>query len=297
MLSVNFCDTHFKNPILTASGTFGFGYEYEKYIDINNLGGLVTTGITYNPKEGNKGIRVYETPSGMMNSIGLENMGINNFIKKELSRLEELDTNFLVNLGGDSIDEYVAGAKILEKENVSFLELNISCPNVQSGGMAFGLDEELSFLLISKVREVYSGNLIVKLSPNGDTNKIGRIAEKAGADAISLVNTFSAMAIDIDNKKAVFDNKIAGLSGPCIKPISLRMVYELSKTVKIPIIGIGGITSYRDVLEYIMAGASLVQVGSSNFIKPDVTMLIINDLKEYMQKEKINSLDEIRGII
>ncbi|HEY4543239.1 MAG TPA: dihydroorotate dehydrogenase [Tissierellaceae bacterium] len=297
MLSTKFCNIEFKNPILAASGTFGFGDDYKDYMDIEKLGGFATTGITINPKSGNSGIRIHEVTGGMLNSIGLENDGVKDYITNINPRLENLNTNILVNLGGNTFEEYIEGAKLLEESNIKIMELNISCPNVKCGGMAFGLDPKLAFDLVKKVREVYTGILVVKLSPNGDVKEVAKAVEKAGADAISLINTITGLAIDIDNKKPVFDNIIAGLSGPCIKPIALRMVYEVSKIVDIPIIGIGGIRNYKDVLEFIMAGATLVQIGSMNFIKPDITIDIINDLEEYMITNNISSFDEIRGII
>ena len=297
MLSTKFCNIEFKNPILAASGTFGFGDDYKDYMDIEKLGGFATTGITINPKSGNSGIRIHEVTGGMLNSIGLENDGVKDYITNINPRLESLNTNILVNLGGNTFEEYIEGAKLLEESNIKIIELNISCPNVKCGGMAFGLDPKLAFDLVKKVREVYTGILVVKLSPNGDVKEVAKAVEKAGADAISLINTITGLAIDIDNKKPVFDNIIAGLSGPCIKPIALRMVYEVSKIVDIPIIGIGGIRNYKDVLEFIMAGATLVQIGSMNFIKPDITIDIINDLEEYMTTNNISSFDEIRGII
>lgn len=297
MLSTKFCNIEFKNPILAASGTFGFGDDYKDYMDIEKLGGFATTGITINPKSGNSGIRIHEVTGGMLNSIGLENDGVKDYITNINPRLESLNTNILVNLGGNTFEEYIEGAKLLEESNIKIMELNISCPNVKCGGMAFGLDPKLAFDLVKKVREVYTGILVVKLSPNGDVKEVAKAVEKAGADAISLINTITGLAIDIDSKKPVFDNIIAGLSGPCIKPIALRMVYEVSKIVDIPIIGIGGIRNYKDVLEFIMAGATLVQIGSMNFIKPDITIDIINDLEEYMTTNNISSFDEIRGII
>lgn len=297
MLSTKFCNIEFKNPILAASGTFGFGDDYKDYMDIEKLGGFATTGITINPKSGNSGIRIHEVTGGMLNSIGLENDGVKDYITSINPRLESLNTNILVNLGGNTFEEYIEGAKLLEESNIKIMELNISCPNVKCGGMAFGLDPKLAFDLVKKVREVYTGILVVKLSPNGDVKEVAKAVEKAGADAISLINTITGLAIDIDSKKPVFDNIIAGLSGPCIKPIALRMVYEVSKIVDIPIIGIGGIRNYKDVLEFIMAGATLVQIGSMNFIKPDITIDIINELEEYMTTNNISSFDEIRGII
>lgn len=297
MLKTKFNDIEFKNPILTASGTFSFGEEYKDYMDIEKLGGISTTGLTLEAKEGNIGTRIYETSSGLLNSIGLENDGVKDFVDNIYDDLYKLDTNILVNLGGNTFDDYLEGAKLLEDKKVRIMELNISCPNVKSGGMAFGLDPDVAFKLIEAVRKEFTGELIVKLSPNSDVKAIAKVAEDAGADGVSLVNTFTGMAIDIDKRKPVFENKVAGLSGPCIKPIALRMVYDVANTVKIPVIGIGGIRDYRDVVEFIMAGATLVQVGSMNFVKPDITMDIIKDLEEYMKKENIKDLNEIRGII
>lgn len=297
MLETKFNDKLFKNPILTASGTFGFGDEFKDYFDIEKLGGISTTGITLSKKEGNSGIRIYETTGGMLNSIGLENDGIQDFIDNKLKELKKLNTNILVNLGGNTFEDYVIGAELLENAGVEIMELNISCPNVKSGGMAFGMDCHIASGLIDKIRSIFTGQLIVKLSPNSDVKQIGKVAEEAGADGLSLVNTFTGMAIDIDKRKFVFENKVAGLSGPCIKPIALRMVYDVCQTVKIPVIGIGGISNYRDVIEFIMAGATLVQIGSMNFVKPDITMDIIRDLEEYMKRENIKDLSEIRGIV
>ena len=297
MLKTKFNDIEFKNPILTASGTFSFGEEYKDYMDIEKLGGISTTGLTLEAKEGNTGTRIYETSSGLLNSIGLENDGVKDFVDNIYDDLYKLDTNILVNLGGNTFDDYLEGAKLLEDKKIRIMELNISCPNVKSGGMAFGLDPDVAFKLIEAVRKEFTGELIVKLSPNSDVKAIAKVAEDAGADGVSLVNTFTGMAIDIDRRKPVFENKVAGLSGPCIKPIALRMVYDVANTVKIPVIGIGGIRDYRDVVEFIMAGATLVQVGSMNFVKPDITMDIIKDLEEYMKKENIKDLNEIRGII
>lgn len=297
MLSTNFCGKDFKNPIMAASGTFSFGECHSKYFDISKLGGFSSTGITLNSKKGNSGVRIHEVASGILNSIGLENKGIRDFLNKQYKDLKKLNTNVFINLGGNTFEDYIEGAALLEEHKVEFIELNISCPNVKSGGMAFGLDPNLAYKLISSVRSIYSGILVVKLSPNGDIKEIAKVAERAGADALSLVNTFTGMAIDIDSRKPVFENIVAGLSGPCIKPIALRMVYEVSKLVNIPIVGIGGIKDYKDVLEFIMAGASLVQIGSMNFVKPDITMDIIKDLEIYLEKNKIDSIESLRGII
>lgn len=297
-LKVNICGIEFNNPVIAASGTFGFGKEFADYIDINKLGGISSKGLTLHKNLGNKGIRIYETAAGIMNSIGLQNPGIEYFIKEELPFLETKDAVTIANLGGHSVDDYVKGAQMLDKTSVPIIELNISCPNVKEGGMAFGTDPKKACEVIEKVREVTKKVLMVKLSPNvGDIKDFVKISENSGADCISLVNTFNALAIDVDNKKAVFENKTAGLSGPCIKPIALRMVYEASNATNLPIIGMGGISNYRDCLEFIMAGASAVQVGTSNFVDFNTMINIVDDLEEYMQRENLDSLDEIRKII
>lgn len=297
-LKVNICGIEFNNPVIAASGTFGFGKEFADYIDINKLGGISSKGLTLHKNLGNKGIRIYETASGIMNSIGLQNPGIEYFIEKELPFLETKDAVTIANLGGHSVDEYVKGAILLDKTSVPIIELNISCPNVKEGGMAFGTNPKKACEVIEKVRKATKKVLMVKLSPNvGDIKEFVKIAENSGADCISLVNTFNALAIDVDNKKAVFENKTAGLSGPCIKPIALRMVYEASNATNLPIIGMGGISNYRDCLEFIMAGASAVQVGTSNFVDFNTMINIVDDLEKYMQRENLNSLEEIRKII
>lgn len=297
-LKVNICGIEFNNPVIAASGTFGFGKEFAEYIDINKLGGISSKGLTLHKNLGNKGIRIYETAAGIMNSIGLQNPGIEYFIKEELPFLETKDAVTIANLGGHSVDEYVKGALLLDKTSVPIIELNISCPNVKEGGMAFGTNPKKACEVIEKVRKSTEKVLMVKLSPNvGDIKEFVKIAEKSGADCISLVNTFNALAIDVDNKKAVFENKTAGLSGPCIKPIALRMVYEASNATNLPIIGMGGISNYRDCLEFIMAGASAVQVGTSNFVDFNTMINIVDDLEKYMQRENLNSLEEIRKII
>lgn len=297
-LKVNICGIEFNNPVIAASGTFGFGKEFADYIDINKLGGISSKGLTLHKNLGNKGIRIYETAAGIMNSIGLQNPGIEYFIKEELPFLETKDAVTIANLGGHSVEDYVKGAQMLDKTIVPIIELNISCPNVKEGGMAFGTDPKKACEVIEKVRNTTKKVLMVKLSPNvGDIKEFVKIAENSGADCISLVNTFNALAIDVDNKKAVFENKTAGLSGPCIKPIALRMVYEASNATNLPIIGMGGISNYKDCLEFIMAGASAVQVGTSNFVDFNTMINIVDDLEKYMQREKLNSLDEIRKII
>lgn len=297
-LRVKIADIEFKNPLIAASGTFGFGKEYEEYYDISKLGGASTKGLTLNPKDGNEGIRLFETPSGLMNSIGLENPGIQAFIDKELDFLLSKDLITLVNIGGNNIEDYLEAVRLISETEAQMIELNISCPNVKSGGMAFGIKTCVAKDVVKKVRDITDKPLIVKLSPNAnDIVEMAKACEEVGADALSLVNTFNAMAIDIDRRKTVFNNKTAGLSGPAIKPIALRMTYEVSKAVNIPVIGMGGIRNYTDVIEFIMAGASAVQVGTMNFTEPMIMANMAEDLEKYMNDNKIESFEEIRGII
>lgn len=297
-LAVEIAGVKFKNPVIAASGTFGFGREFGEYIDLSKIGGICSKGLTLRKNLGNKGIRIYETPAGIMNSIGLQNPGIEYFVDVELPYLLEQDTVAIANLGGHSVEDYVLGAEILEQTDVPMIELNISCPNVKEGGMAFGTDPNKASEVITKVRNVSKKPLIVKLSPNvGSIADFARLAEDCGADAISLVNTFNAMAIDIKAKAPVFVNKTAGLSGPAIKPIALRMVYEAAKSVKIPVIGMGGIMDYKDALEFIMAGASAIQVGIANFIDYNTMLDINTGIENYLKEENISSISEITGII
>lgn len=297
-LRVKIADIEFKNPLIAASGTYGFGKEYDEYYDISKIGGVSTKGLTLKPKDGNEGIRLFETPSGLMNSIGLENPGIQAFIDNELDFLLSKDLITLVNIGGNNIEDYLEAVRLISETEAQMIELNISCPNVKSGGMAFGIKTCVAKDVVKKVRDVTDKPLIVKLSPNAnDIVEMAKACEEVGADALSLVNTFNAMAIDIDRRKTVFNNKTAGLSGPAIKPIALRMTYEVSKAVNIPVIGMGGIQNYRDVIEFIMAGAIAVQVGTMNFTEPMIMANIAEDLEKYMKDNKIESFEEIRGII
>ncbi|MDU2557524.1 dihydroorotate dehydrogenase [Anaerococcus prevotii] len=295
---VKIAGVEFKNPVIAASGTFGFGKEFSEYIDLNKLGGICSKGLTLHRNLGNKGVRIHETASGIMNSIGLQNPGIDYFTKEELPFLEKFDTVAIANLGGHSVDDYVKGAEILDKTSVPMIELNISCPNVKEGGMAFGTEPKKACEVIKKVRRVTNKSLIVKLSPNvGSIGEFAKIAENEGADAISLINTINAMAIDIRKRRPIFENKTAGLSGPCVKPIALRMTYEASSAVDIPVIGMGGIMTYEDAIEFIMAGASAIQVGTANFIDYKSMENIIDGISNFMREEKIKDLEEIRGII
>ncbi len=297
-LNVKFKDINFKNPIIMASGTFGFGKEYNEIYDIEKLGGISSKGLTLNQKDGNNGMRVFETPSGMMNSVGLENPGVQGFIDKELPFFSDLDLVRIVNLGGGTLDDYIKGAELLRGKDIDVIELNISCPNVKAGGMAFGIKNEVAREVVREVRKVVDKPLVIKLSPNAeDIVGMARVCEEEGADGVSLVNTFKALAIDINKRKPVFENVYAGLSGPAIKPIALRMVNEVSKNIEIPVWGMGGITTANDAIEFIMAGSSCIQVGTANFVNPKIGLEIIDGIEKFMKQEGIKTLDEIRGII
>lgn len=298
MTKVNICGVEFKNPVIAASGTFGFGREFEEYFSVEKLGGISTKGLTLEKRDGNKGIRIYETASGLMNSIGLQNPGVQGFIEEELPFMETKDTVIMANLGGSTIDDYLEGIELLNKTSVHMIELNISCPNVKEGGMAFGIQCNTAEEVVREAKKVSKKPMIVKLSPNAENIKdMAYACVNAGADGLSLVNTFNALAIDIRKRKPIFNNITAGLSGPCIKPIALRMVYEVNQVVDVPIIGLGGIMNASDAIEFIMAGATAIQIGSGNFIKPDISIDIIHGIEEFMNQEGIKSLDEIRGIV
>lgn len=297
-LKVKILNMEFKNPVLVASGTFGFGEEYNEIYDVSKLGGICSKGLTLNSKMGNTGIRVWETPMGMINSIGLQNPGVDDFINVELPKMKKLNTKIIANLGGGCIEDYISGVEKLNNTAIDMIELNISCPNVKSGGMAFGIKSDVAHEVVKEVKGICKKPLMVKLSPNAENIVEMAVAcENAGADAISLINTIKAMAIDIKKRKAVFDNVYAGLSGPCVKPIALRMVHEVCKAVSVPVCGLGGISTAEDVIEFIMAGAQLVQIGTINFVKPDIAVDIIDGIELFMKKEGIKNLDEIRGII
>lgn len=297
-LSLDLCGVPLKNPVIAASGTFGFGREYAQIMDVSRLGGISGKGLTLNGSAGNRGMRVYETPSGMLNSIGLENPGVRHFVEHEAAYLRSLGPAVLSNLGGHCEEDYLEGARLLNEADIDFLELNISCPNVKAGGMAFGMLPETAAEITGKVKAISRHPLIVKLSPNApDLVAVARACESAGADALSLVNTFLGMAIDVTKKRAVFENVYAGLSGPAILPIALRMVHQVSHAVSIPVVGIGGIASAEDALKFLMAGARAVQVGTMTFVNPRAMLDIIDGLNDYCKKENLSNLQEICGII
>ena len=296
-LSVEIAGVPFKNPIIAASGTFGFGEEYHELYDVGCLGGISSKGLTLHPKDGNEGIRVWETAAGMMNSVGLQNPGVEAFIDHGIAQMRRFGNVLIANMGGHSMEDYITGATMLSNADSDMLELNISCPNVKSGGMAFGIKADVAREVVTAVRKVCHKPLIVKLSPNAENIvEMALACEEAGADALSLVNTFQAMAIDIHKRKPVFNNVYAGLSGAAIKPIALRMVHSVCKQVHVPVIGIGGIYTAEDVLEFIMAGAQAVQIGTVNFNNPLVGQEILNNLSQLCQAEGIADINEIRGI-
>ena len=304
-LSVNIAGVKFSNPVIAASGTFGYGNEYASIMDVNQLGGICSKGLTLEGRPGNTSVRLQETPSGIINSIGLENPGIPYFIEHYLPQMLELKPVTIANLSGSSIETYVEGAALLEETDVPMIELNISCPNVKAGGMAFGLESSAAAAVTAAVREAApSKPLIVKLSPNApDLIGVADAVRKAGADALSLINTVQAISIDIEKGKPLFDNIRAGLSGPAVKPLALRLVYDLVQYMntlpesdRIPIIALGGIQTWQDAVEFIMAGATAIQVGTATFAQPDCMISIIDGLKTFMKRKGFTSLDEIRGI-
>ncbi len=298
MMKVKLCGHEMKNPVIAASGTYGFGREYEDFYDPSILGGISSKGLTLHAQAGNPGQRIHETPSGLMNSIGLQNPGVQAFIDEELPQMLSIDTLTLVNLGGHSILDYCEGARLLEKTEAKVIELNISCPNVSQGGMAFGIQCHSAEAVVRAVREVTTKTLIVKLSPNAENIvDMAKACEAAGADGVSLVNTFQAMAVDVYQRKPVFARVTAGLSGPAIFPIALRMVYDVCKAVSIPVVGLGGIASHEDALAFLMAGASCVQVGTAAFMHPGKLPEIIQGIEQFMQKENMADLSEIIGIL
>ncbi|AEJ20656.1 dihydroorotate dehydrogenase [Gracilinema caldarium] len=293
-LSVQIAGITFKNPVIAASGTFGYGQEYAGLIDVSRLGGICTKGLTLHPREGNRGRRLHETASGLMNSIGLENPGIPAFIEQELPAMLELGPRVIANLSGSTVEEYQEGARLLSATGIDMIELNISCPNVKAGGMAFGLCPADAATVVQAVRRVCDKPLMVKLSPNApDLVGVALACINAGADALSLVNTFKALAFDIRRRTPIFDHVTAGLSGPAIKPLALRMVWDVCAAVQVPVVGMGGIASTEDALEFFMAGATAIQIGTATFSRPSTMIDIIEGLEQYMETERISHLSEL----
>ena len=298
-LTVQLGNLTLKNPVMTASGTFGYGREFADLMDLNRLGGMIVKGISLTPKKGNPPPRIWETASGMLNAIGLENVGVDAFAEKKLPFLRTLSTAVFANIYGVKEEDYGhLAARFDEMQGVHGVEVNISCPNVKAGGVAFGVDPMAAAKVVGHVRKNTKKFVMVKLSPNaGDIRPIARAVEQEGADAISLINTISGMAVDIQTKKPRLANIIGGLSGPAIKPIALRMVWEAVQTVDIPVVGIGGIQTAKDALEFILAGAWAVQVGTANFVDPDASIRILEGMEEFMRQHQIASIEAFRGTL
>ena len=286
-----------KNPVMTASGTFGYGEEYADFVDLSELGGIIVKGTTLHHREGNPYPRMAETPMGMLNCVGLQNKGVDYFIETIYPRIKDFDTNVIVNVSGSNIDDYVtAAAKIDALEKIPAIELNVSCPNVKQGGMAFGVTCSGIEQVVKAVREVYHKHLIVKLSPNvTNIAEIALAAEAAGADSVSLINTLLGMAIDAETRKPILSMVTGGLSGACVKPVALRMVWQVSKAVKIPVIGLGGISSATDAIEFLLAGASAIQIGTANFIDPAISAKVAKGIVEYCEKHGVEDVNELIG--
>ena len=299
MLDVKIHNLSLKNPVLTASGTFGYGEEFADFIDLNRLGGIIVKGTTGSHREGNAYPRMAETPSGMLNAVGLQNAGVDVFCQKTYPRICDIDTNIIVNVSGSSIEEYCeTAAKIDALDKIPAIELNISCPNVKKGGMGFGTDPKMAAQVVSEVRKVYHKTLIVKLTPNVTSiADIAKAVEEAGADSVSLINTMLGMAVDVERRRPVLSTITGGLSGPAVKPVAVRMVWQVAKAVKIPVIGLGGIASANDALEFLMAGATAVQIGTANFLDPTVTIKVIDGLQDYLNRHNIKDIHDIIGII
>ena len=296
-LSTTIHNLKLKNPVLTASGTFGYGVEFDDFLDVSQLGGIVVKGTTIHPRQGNGYPRMAETASGMLNSVGLQNKGARYFATDIYPLLTKYKTNILVNVSGSTIEEYIACAEIInELDHIGGIELNISCPNVKEGGMAFGTSCASIDAVVGAVRAVYHKTMIVKLSPNvTDIGELARAAESSGADSLSLINTLLGMAINAETRKPILATVTGGLSGPAIKPIALRMVWEVSKAVKVPLVGIGGIMNATDAIEFFLAGATAIQVGTANYIDPLITLKIIDGIDDYLNRHKISSINDIVG--
>lgn len=298
-LKVNIGNLHLKNPVMTASGTFGYGKEYSDFMDLGRIGGIFVKGTTIRERQGNDYPRMAETPSGMLNAVGLQNKGVDYFVSNIYPEIKDFDTNIIVNVSGSTIEDYVeCSQKLVALEKIPAIELNISCPNVKEGGMAFGTSACSAADVTKAVREVWNKTLIVKLSPNvTDITEIAKAVEGEGADAVSLINTLLGMAVDINKRRPVLSTVTGGLSGPCVKPIALRMVWQTYNAVKIPVIGMGGISSWQDAIEFILAGSSAIQIGTHNFIDPAISEKVVDGIKEYLDKNDISSIQELIGAL
>lgn len=298
-LKVNIGTLRLKNPVLTASGTFGYGEEFADFVDLTRLGGFIVKGTTLHPREGNPYPRMAETPMGMLNAVGLQNKGVHYFVEHIYPRLKDLDTNVIVNVSGSSVEDYCETAAIInELENIPAIELNISCPNVKHGGMTFGVHPEAAAEVVSAVRSAYHKTLIVKLTPNvTDITEIAKAVEGAGADSISLINTMLGMAIDAERRKPLLSTVTGGLSGPCVKPVALRMVWQVAKAVKVPVVGLGGIMNATDAIEFLLAGATAIELGTANFIDPAITVKVVDGINDYLDRHGFKSVQEIIGAL
>lgn len=298
-LNIQIGNLNLKNPVMTASGTFGYGKEYSDFIDLGKLGGICVKGTTLHDRQGNAYPRMAETPSGMLNAVGLQNKGVDYFVSHIYPEIKDFDTNIIVNVSGSTIEDYAeCAARLSDLDKVPGIELNISCPNVKEGGMAFGTSACSAADVVKAVRKVYNKTLIVKLSPNvTDITEIAKAAEGAGADSLSLINTLLGMAIDINKRKPVLSTVTGGLSGPCVKPVALRMVWQTYNAVKIPIIGMGGIASWQDAVEFILAGSSAIQIGTYNFIDPTISEKVVNGIQGYLDQHNISHIKELIGAL
>lgn len=298
-LNVNIGSLKLKTPVMTASGTFGYGEEFSDFVDLSRLGGFIVKGTTLHKREGNPYPRMAETPSGMLNAVGLQNKGVDYFIHEIYPRIKDIDTNIIVNVSGSSIEDYVQAAGLInELDKIPAIELNISCPNVKQGGMAFGVSAQGASEVVKAVRAVYKKTLIVKLSPNvTDIVEIAQAVEDAGADSVSLINTLLGMAIDAETRRPLLSTVTGGLSGAAVKPVALRMVWQVANKIKIPVIGLGGIMNWKDAVEFILAGATAVQIGTANFIDPAVTMKVTDGINEYLDRHQYSSVSDIRGAL
>lgn len=298
-LKVNIGNLQLKNPVMTASGTFGYGTEFADFIDLSRIGGIIVKGTTIHHREGNPYPRMAETPSGMLNAVGLQNKGADYFVEHIYPTIKDIDTNMIVNVSGSTVEDYVACAeKIAQLEKIPAIELNISCPNVKHGGMAFGVTCAGASEVVKAVRKAYPKTLIVKLSPNvTDITEIARAAEAEGADAVSLINTMLGMAIDAEKRKPILSTVTGGLSGSCVKPVALRMVWQTAKAVKIPVIGLGGISSWKDAVEFMLAGATAIQIGTYNFIDPTISVKVAEGIDDYCNRHGFASVKDIIGAL
>ena len=298
-LNVKIADLELKNPVMTASGTFGYGLEFADLMPLDGIGGIIVKGTTLNPREGNDYPRMAETASGMLNCVGLQNKGVDYFCKHIYPQIKDIDTNMIVNVSGSSPEDYAeCAARIDALDNIPAIELNISCPNVKDGGMAFGVTCAGAASVVKAVRQRYQKTLIVKLSPNvTDIAEIARAVEAEGADSVSLINTLMGMAIDIEKRKTLLSINTGGLSGPCVKPVALRMVWQVAKAVKIPVIGLGGISCAKDAIEFLMAGATAIEIGTANFLDPAVSIKVRDGINEWLDAHGCQSVSEIIGVI